>query len=48
MWLVELVLLSVVLGIPLGIGMRMFDEWRERAKAEAAKPATEATTSEQK
>lgn len=46
MWLLELVLLSIVLGIPIGIGLRIFDEWQERSKAaaEAAKKsAMEAT-----
>lgn len=33
MWLLELVLLSLVVGIPLGIAMRLWDEWQEKAKA---------------
>ena len=30
MWLVELLLLSLVAGTMLGVGMRMFDEWKEK------------------
>lgn len=41
MWLFELVLLSLVVGIPLGIGMRIWDEWQEKAKAEAIRQAKE-------
>lgn len=35
MWLVELLLLSLVGGTLLGVGWRLFDDWRERAKKEA-------------
>jgi hypothetical protein len=45
MWLLELILLSMVIGIPLGLGIRSFDNWWENAKAEAVKAAEEATAS---
>lgn len=49
MWLVEAMLLSLVGGTILGVGWRMFDDWRERSQAEAVSQASkEATTSEQK
>ncbi len=37
MWFVWAMLMSLVGGTILGIGMRAWDEWRERADAEAAK-----------
>jgi hypothetical protein len=49
MWLVEAMLISLVGGTILGIGMRVYDEWREKATAEAlSEAAKEATTSDQK
>jgi hypothetical protein len=35
MWLLEMLLLSLVGGTILGVGWRIFDEWRERSKNEA-------------
>jgi hypothetical protein len=34
MFILELILLSVLLGIPLGIGLRIWDEWQEKNKAQ--------------
>lgn len=34
MFILELILLSVILGIPLGIGLRIWDEWQEKNKAQ--------------
>ena len=34
MWIVELLLLSLVGGTMLGVGLRLFDEWRERSNRE--------------
>lgn len=31
MWIVELLLLSLVGGTMLGVGWRLFDDWRERS-----------------
>jgi hypothetical protein len=31
MWLLEFMLLSLVGGTILGVGWRLFDDWRERA-----------------
>ena len=39
MFILELILLSVLLGIPLGIGLRFWDEWQEKIKAEAKERA---------
>lgn len=36
MWIVEMLLLSLVGGTMLGVGWRLFDEWRERSNKEAA------------
>lgn len=39
MWLVEMLLLSLVGGTMLGVGWRLFDEWRERSNKEVAQQA---------
>ncbi len=33
MWLVELLVISVVGGVALGVGLRMFDNWREKRQS---------------
>lgn len=35
MWLLDMMLVSLVGGVILGVGWRIFDEWRDRAKEEA-------------
>lgn len=34
MFIFELIVLSVILGIPLGIGLRIWDEYQEKNKAQ--------------
>lgn len=46
MWLLELILVSLAVGIPLGIAMRVWDEWQERAKAERARETQTSSTQE--
>jgi hypothetical protein len=36
MWMVELLLLSLVGGTILGVGWRLFDEWREKSERATA------------
>ena len=36
MWLAEMILFSLVGGTVLGLGLRMWDEWREKVKNRAA------------
>lgn len=44
MWLAEAMLISLVGGVILGVGWRMFDDWRERSQAEAVKQASSEAT----
>jgi hypothetical protein len=42
MWLVEMLLLSLVGGTMLGVGWRLFDDWRERTENERLRKRVEA------
>ena len=43
MWMLELMLLSLVGGTILGVGWRLFDDWRDRAEEEARVAASNKT-----